>query len=748
MMPTDLKPVPAIEPLPKIETRMVEATKFLRTLLRDGAPIALTLLQEGHRPASTVLSGEDVAHTLKKLRSGNHRGYDVYITVNRVRQELLDTKNRCPKNTDIEAVHALIADFDDPALVTLEKLKGLPLPPSIIVETSLGKYQCYWLTESPESIGVDEFRAFQLRVLATLAELGPDKSVTDLRRVMRLPGFHHIKAKIRPITKEDPVSVRFVSRLREANGRRYSRAELIGFFGEPVIVDYQKALDTPNRQNGKTGCDFLAIEQINNLNDEVKGPEVLADIQSAVAFLKKHPNDPMGVKGGKGCYDNWLRVGQALASAKGTVLEHDFCEEWLSICRSSDEAKHKWDSFTADYTGYPVLFKLAASYGWQNPIAKTDKIGETPRQRALFFPLGSAKPRPVDWLIFGLIETDCIGMVYGDSGVGKTFIALDIALSIATGTPYHGKPVKQGAVFYIAGEGRNGITRRRGAWQHQRGVTTEQMAQSPIYCSDGNLILNSASAEDIIQAVSSIAETVSTEPRLVVLDTLARTMEGDENSAKDFNQYLQAAAAIQDKFQCTVLIVHHTGKDGARGARGSSAIKAGMDFSYALNKTKSGNAIVLMCEKLKDGEQPQAITYRLQPVSFETEIEGGGIEKLSSLVPVMLDEFAAAEATQEVLWPIQTLKLPNQAKNVRKLQQLLIDEYVMKRWGSEQQEDDQLLSVPQSTLERQFMDMIGKDDRRAFKRALEPLINAGVVSTGNSESLLIIPPKHFNQQQE
>lgn len=477
--------------------------------------------------------------------------------------------------------------------------------------------------------------------------------------------------------------------------------------------------------------EFLAIEQRLKLNDEIEGLEVMADIQSAVEYLRDHPEDLLGLNGRKGTYDNWQRVGQALASAKGTALEDTCFELWLSTCRSPEEAERKWQSFKADFTGYPALFTMAARFGWQNPKAKSENLTEASRQRVMFFPLGSAKPKPIDWLITDLIETDCLGMVYGDSGVGKTFMVLDMALSVATGIPYHSKPVKQGAVFYIAGEGRNGITRRRGAWQHQRGVTQEQMEMAPIYCSDGSLILNMASAKDIVQAAIDLTQKAGEEPRLVVLDTLARTMEGDENSAKDFNHYLQAATAIQDRFKCTVLIVHHTGKDNGRGARGSSAIKAGMDFSYALEK--SGAAVTLKCEKLKDGEQPQPMTFSLQSVVFEAEIEGGSTDKLTSLVPTLLDAFAAIETTQEDLWPIEAIKLPNKATNARKLQKLIIDQHVKQHC-----DDDKPLSIPLITLERHFSEITGKSDSRAFKRAVESLLKAAVVSTGNDSSLLII----------
>ena len=75
-----------------------------------------------------------------------------------------------------------------------------------------------------------------------------------------------------------------------------------------------------------------------------------------------------------------------------------------------------------------------------------------------------------EYAVDGLLEVDCVGTIFGKPGSGKSFIAIDMACCIATGTPYHGRDVLQGAVVYIAGEGHNGLKRRQMAWEKHNEV--------------------------------------------------------------------------------------------------------------------------------------------------------------------------------------------------------------------------------------------------------------------------------------
>jgi RecA-family ATPase len=98
-----------------------------------------------------------------------------------------------------------------------------------------------------------------------------------------------------------------------------------------------------------------------------------------------------------------------------------------------------------------------------------------------FVPVADLKYRAPEYIIMELFEADTLGLIFGDPGCGKSFLAVDIALSVATGTPFHGRDTKQGSVFFIAGEGHNGLARRFAAWSQARGVS---LAGVPLFKSE------------------------------------------------------------------------------------------------------------------------------------------------------------------------------------------------------------------------------------------------------------------------
>lgn len=193
-------------------------------------------------------------------------------------------------------------------------------------------------------------------------------------------------------------------------------------------------------------------------------------------------------------------------------------------------------------------------------------------------------------LVHGWINKDSDVRVYGPSGHGKSFAVLDLALCIANGTPWHGIPVEQGRVLYIAGEGARGIKKRIRSWRARFGGTPVR-GQLTV---KGRPVQLSA-PEQLISAAEENAYA------LVIVDTQARSTVGlEENSASDTAIITEAMRRIrQAGDKTTVMLVHHTGKDEDAGARGSSAGTAAMDTEIEVKKK---NAIVsLRIAKQKDG---------------------------------------------------------------------------------------------------------------------------------------------------
>lgn len=216
--------------------------------------------------------------------------------------------------------------------------------------------------------------------------------------------------------------------------------------------------------------------------------------------------------------------------------------------------------------------------------------------------------KPVAWLVESYIEEDALTVMYGPPGKGKSFVALDLSCCIASGMPFHGHLVKPGVVIYIAGEGHNGIARRLHAWAQHNDTALPEL----LFVSEAPTDLSSqTNAAKVAEAVKQIAEATGESPVLIVIDTMARNFGGDENSATDVGHFIRNVDALRRHWKATVLIVHHSGKDGERGARGSSALKGAADAEYEVSRSNEDNLVRLIPRKMKDAEEPSSLAFEL-----------------------------------------------------------------------------------------------------------------------------------------
>lgn len=251
-----------------------------------------------------------------------------------------------------------------------------------------------------------------------------------------------------------------------------------------------------------------------------------------------------------------------------------------------------------------------------------------------FITANSMPIKPIAWLIDQYIEEDALTVMYGPPGKGKSFVAIDLACCIASGIKFHGHKVKQGVSIYVAGEGHNGIARRLHAWaQHNSDVVPELMfiSEAPTDLSKAhNVVL-------VAEAVQQIADTTGKTPVLIVIDTMARNFGGDENSATDVGQFIRNVDALRRKWKATVLIVHHSGKDAERGARGSSALKGAADAEYEVTRNND-KLIRLSPRKMKDADEPEPISFKLVDVTIfdntGSRVSGAALELVEHSTPI------------------------------------------------------------------------------------------------------------------
>lgn len=198
---------------------------------------------------------------------------------------------------------------------------------------------------------------------------------------------------------------------------------------------------------------------------------------------------------------------------------------------------------------------------------------------------------PPTFLVDGVLVRNTLAVLWGKPGSGKSFVALDWALSLAVGAWWFGRKVEKGRVLYVAGEGVGGLNQRVEAWQIARTIYDVPDAMLSIHPGAVNFL-------DAEWAAALVELAQELQPALVIADTLARVMVGgDENAARDMGVAIDAANKVQNATGASVLFVHHDTKEGST-MRGSSALLGAVDTSIECKA--DGQQVTLRCEKQKD----------------------------------------------------------------------------------------------------------------------------------------------------
>lgn len=240
-------------------------------------------------------------------------------------------------------------------------------------------------------------------------------------------------------------------------------------------------------------------------------------------------------------------------------------------------------------------------------------------------------------VIKGLIPPKSVGFLYSPSGLGKTFLALHAGSKIAGGTPFLGRPTTRGAVLYVALEGGGRIGRRLRA-----AISGYELPPRTVARLLKGIVLGRASEADvgvatIIEAAKQLAKIADIPVRLIVIDTLAKALAGDdENEAAAISAVISQSTKIAVHTGASVLIVHHPGKDAQRGMRGSYSLYADADFVLRVDGEKGQEAKSLFLEKAKDDEDGVIVgAFKLEKVTLGRNRYGN---EITSMIVKPLDQ--------------------------------------------------------------------------------------------------------------
>lgn len=233
---------------------------------------------------------------------------------------------------------------------------------------------------------------------------------------------------------------------------------------------------------------------------------------------------------------------------------------------------------------------------------------------------------PVEWMIDGYLPTVGMSAIFAPPGAFKSFLALDIAMSVAYGLPWHGLDTKQRRVLYVVAEGKWGFGRRIRVWQQHRAEAqdTDQFHLLPVPVN----FLEPECVDRLIEAIDVHLHGVG----LVVIDTVARNFgPGDENSTKDMNAYVAGSGKLIDR-GAHVLHVHHTGKDGSKGERGSSAFRGALDTAISVDREQGSDVATIYVRKQKDAAEAKPMRLSFPVAEGSHPVTG---EVFTSRIPTV-----------------------------------------------------------------------------------------------------------------
>ena len=225
-------------------------------------------------------------------------------------------------------------------------------------------------------------------------------------------------------------------------------------------------------------------------------------------------------------------------------------------------------------------------------------------------------------LVQGLLPEKALSAMIGASNTGKSALAIDLSVAVAMGRSFRGLRVRQCAVLYVAAEGAHGLSNRIAALRQ----TDKLLPDAPfgVVMESVDLCESPADSSRIIAACAALENKTSQPVGLVVIDTVARAMNGaDENSAADMGRFLANAEDIKTKTGATVLLIHHAGKDTSKGARGHSSFRAALDTEITVDGATNPRTVTVT--KQRDLAPLEPFAFNLVPVTLGTNTYGEAV---------------------------------------------------------------------------------------------------------------------------
>lgn len=360
-------------------------------------------------------------------------------------------------------------------------------------------------------------------------------------------------------------------------------------------------------------CDSLGIDYRTIKEGLISAPPPFESYQQKTDDYVKDKYYYQNIANGESFHDS-INIMAARLNFRG-MSESNIVETLQGVMELSNDGSERWqtryDDIKRSVTTAVQKFPRA-DLAMIEPLTGDDVIEKL---KAIFGDQLSNDYEAPNELVEGLMTIGSTVVVYGDSNSGKTFWALSVAAAVAMGVSCYGRKTDPGLVVYLASESPNSIRSRVQALKKYYNNNLENLVivQAPVnfYQGDGD-------ANDVIGLVRTVEQMKGQSVRLIIPDTLARVSAGaNENSGEDMGPVMARFDVIAATTLACVMIIHHNGKDAAKGSRGWSGIRAHIDTEIEVNE-KDGVRSVTVTKQRELPSKGEAIYFKLQVMEMGT----------------------------------------------------------------------------------------------------------------------------------
>lgn len=333
--------------------------------------------------------------------------------------------------------------------------------------------------------------------------------------------------------------------------------------------------------------------------------------------------------------------------------------------------------------------------------------------------------RPSEWLLKDYIPAGpSLCELFSPSGLGKTFLVIDLFLTMASGLlNWHGISCRKARCLYMCAEGYSAVIPRIQCWLEQHNIS--DVRDVDFWIENGSISIDDSNSVLMLQTTLD-RRFREKKPDIIAIDTMNLFMNGDENATQNATVFIKTLKAISLQNNCTILLIHHSGIADESRSRGSSVFKGSLDTELRLSRSDDSEIFLFVQTKNRMSKlMDETIAFRLEEHKTSFSFDSG--EKLTSCILKRVNDFPLSKKPSQESQDIELLKKAFIQTFSQCPEPIVIFKDQLKVFASEQWKDKDFAEISRQINPKQSTRWLGR------------MIKAGIVeSDGDGTSFKVV----------